>query len=255
MLDLNYKSLGQGYPIIVLHGLFGTLDNWQTVARRLSENHTVYLVDLRNHGRSPHHSAMNYPIMAEDLRHFMESHGMYQAYLIGHSMGGKVAMEFALEHSDMVEKLMVVDIAPKTYTGGHQAIFEALFSLDLANLEDRQQAEAHLATRIAEPDVRQFLMKNLSRQKGGGFEWKMNLPVIFENYSHILAAVDSSWAYDKPCSFVRGDRSDYIRDEDMDHIRTLFPKAQLHTVKGAGHWVHAEQPEALLQLINTFFEA
>lgn len=255
MIELNYKSLGQGYPILILHGLFGTLDNWQTIARHLSEHHTVYLIDLRNHGRSPQLPEMNYPAMAEDLRHFMESHGMYQAHIIGHSMGGKVAMQFALEHSDMVEKLLVVDIAPKAYPGGHQTIFEALLSLDLSTLTERQQAEAHLATYIAEADVRLFLMKNLSRQKGGGFEWKMNLPVIYENYPQILAAIDSPWTFDKPTIFVRGEHSDYVQDADMARIRALFPNAQLHTIAGAGHWVHAEQPDALLQLALSFFEA
>ena len=147
-MELNYKEFGQGDPILILHGLFGTLDNWQTIAKQLATNYSVFIIDQRNHGRSPHMDELDYPLMAEDLYQFMETHWIYKAYIIGHSMGGKTAMQFALNYPDMVEKLVVVDIAPKTYEAGHQTIFEALFSLDLEKIESRKEADEVLQKKI-----------------------------------------------------------------------------------------------------------
>mgnify|MGYP001591108963 CR=1 FL=1 len=251
-MELNYKEFGQGEPIVILHGLFGTLDNWQTIARQLAENYSVFILDQRNHGRSPHVEVHDYQSMAEDLREFMESHWLYGAHLIGHSMGGKTAMEFALEHPSMVNKLVVVDIAPKAYPERHQHIFEALFSLDLDNLKDRQQAENLLADRIPDLGERQFLMKNLSRKKEGGFELKMNLPVIHKHYQDILAAIESDHVFEKPTLFIRGEKSHHIQPGDEAVILKLFPKAKIETVAGAGHWVHADKPAELLRLVLDF---
>jgi pimeloyl-ACP methyl ester carboxylesterase len=252
-MNLNYKSFGQGEPVIILHGLFGTLDNWQTIARQLAEQYSVYILDQRNHGRSPHAERHDYPSMAEDLRRFMESHWMYDgAYIIGHSMGGKTAMQFALEHADLVKKLVVVDIAPKAYNGGHHEIFEALFSLDLGKIEDRSEAEAMLAERIEQQDVRLFLLKNLTRNKAGGFEFKMNLPVIYRHYDDILAAVAGEHPYEGPSLFIRGGRSKHVEDGDEVLIKRFFPKAVLETVAEAGHWVHADRPGELLGLVEAF---
>ncbi len=250
---LNYKSFGQGDPVIILHGLFGTLDNWQTVARQLAEHYSVYILDQRNHGRSPHTERHDYPSMAEDLRQFMESHWMYDgAYVIGHSMGGKTAMQFALEHPDLVKKLVVVDIAPKAYNGGHQEIFDALFSMDLDKIDDRSEADAMLSERIQEQDIRLFLMKNLSRKKGGGYEFKMNLPVIYQHYDDILAAVAGEHPYEGPALFIRGGRSKHVADGDKTLIKQLFPQAVIETVADAGHWVHADKPGELLRLVGEF---
>ncbi|MEM1119932.1 MAG: alpha/beta fold hydrolase [Bacteroidota bacterium] len=253
-MQLNYKSFGEGYPIIILHGLFGTLDNWQTIAKKLAENYTVYLIDQRNHGRSPHSDEFNYEVMAEDLQAFMESQWIYEAHIIGHSMGGKAAMQFALNYPDMVNQLVVVDIAPKAYTGGHHAIFEALFGLDLAKVDNRKTADQLLQTKIADFGVRQFLLKNLTRKKEGGFRWKMNLPVIYQNYPRLMAAITSSDTFDHPTLFIRGGASDYVQEEDMTGINNLFPKAQLTTVENAGHWVHAVAPLALLKLVTDFLK-
>ncbi len=252
-LELNYKTFGQGEPVIILHGLFGTLDNWQTIARKLAENHTVFILDQRNHGRSPHSDTHDYPALAEDLRQFMEAHWMYDgAHIIGHSMGGKTAMQFALEHPDMVKKLVVVDIAPKEYQGNHFEIFEALQAMDLDNIIDRKEAEALLAERISEVDVRQFLMKNLTRKPTGGFEFKMNLPVLWKHYPDILAAVHGE-PYEGETLFIRGDRSKHVTlPEDEALIKKLFPHSEIKTVEGAGHWVHAEKPAVLLALVQAF---
>jgi len=251
-MQLNYKEFGQGNPIIILHGLFGTLDNWQTIAKKLAENNTVYIIDQRNHGRSPHADELDYPTMSEDLQQFMEDKWIYEAVIIGHSMGGKTAMQFALDYPDMVDKLVVVDIAPKAYEGGHQIIFEALLALDLDKLDNRKEADAFLAERIPEFGVRQFLLKNLSREKDGGYRWKMNLPAIHNNYQKILAAIESEEVFDAPTLFIRGEKSGYIEERDVEATKESFPQMLLTTVENAGHWVHAEQPKALLSLIQDF---
>ncbi len=251
---LHFKELGQGPALIILHGLFGSLDNWLTLGRRFAEHRSVYLIDQRNHGRSAHSDQMNYALMAEDLKEFMSGHGIRQAAVLGHSMGGKTAMRFALDHPDMCQALMVADMAPKRYDAGHDAIFEALCSLDLSEVESRQQAEEMLGQMISDPDVRLFLLKNLSREKDGGFRWKMNLPVIREHYSEILDSVQSDFPYDGPTVFIRGGRSGYVQDSDWTDIEALFPRAKLESVKGAGHWLHAEQPDAFYDTVNRFLE-
>jgi len=250
-LDLNFKQFGQGAPVIILHGLFGTLDNWQTIARRLSENHTVFIIDQRNHGRSPHHDEFNYEVMAEDLRDFMEAQWVYEATIIGHSMGGKAAMQFALNYGEMVEKLIIVDIGPQKYKGGHQTIFEALLALDLPKVENRKDAENQLATRIDEVAVRQFLLKNLTRNKESGqYQWKMNLPAIHTNYEHILETIESDYTYDGETLFINGGKSDYLSPSDMPNVQKLFPQATLKTIPEAGHWVHAEAPNEFFEIVS-----
>lgn len=251
-MHLNYKTMGQGAPLIILHGLFGTLDNWQTLGKYLSEHFTVFLIDQRNHGRSPHVEHQDYPSMAADLHAFMEQQGIYTSHLLGHSMGGKTVMEFALEYPDQVDKLIVVDIAPKTYSGGHDQIFKALFAVDLQAIHSRQEAEAILRSYIPEDGVIQFLLKNLSRDKTGGFEWKMNLPVLHQYYPEILAAPVAKGYFTGETLFIRGGKSDYIQDADLPAVRSYFPNFKLETVPNAGHWVHAEAPEALLKLVQEF---
>lgn len=251
-MELNYKQFGQGEPIIILHGLFGTLDNWQTIAKQLSENYMVFIVDQRNHGKSPHSDEFSYKIMAEDLKEFMFQHHIYEATIIGHSMGGKVAMRFALDYPDMVTKLIVVDIAPKKYKGGHETIFEAMFELDLDNLKDRKSIDEALKVKIPEDGVRLFLMKNLARQKEGGYRWKMNLPVLYENYQEILSTLEAEEVYDESVLFIRGENSNYIKDDDILDIQELFPLMQLETVSNAGHWVHAENPKVFLEKVHIF---
>ncbi len=253
MIELNYKEFGQGEPLVILHGLFGTLDNWQTIARKLAKNYTVFIVDQRNHGRSPHHADFNYQVMAEDLRNFMEERWAYQATIIGHSMGGKTAMQFALTYPDMVEKLVVVDIGPKQYVGGHQAIFEALFAVDLPKIQNRKEADLQLAQGIDNLAVRQFLLKNLTRSKESGqYEWKMNLSAIHAHYQDILAPIEVDDVYDGETLFIKGGKSDYLAPADLEAIRILFPKAELQTIADAGHWVHAEAPGEFLEILEKF---
>ncbi len=251
-MQLYSREFGQGPPVVILHGLFGFSDNWQTVAKALSDTHLVITPDLRNHGRSPQVPTHTYPEMAADLKVFLEEHWVFSTALIGHSMGGKVAMQFALEHPDMVEKLVVVDIAPGRADDNHHAIFQALLDLDPGRITSRQEADAFLAARIPDPGVRQFLLKNITRHADGTYVWKMNLPVLWQAYPEILAGVSGGEPFDKPTLFVRGSRSDYIKDADFALIKTLFPQAGIVTVEGAGHWVHADQPEALLGILRQF---
>lgn len=250
-MELYYREFGQGKPVLILHGLFGFSDNWQTLAKALAEDYWVITPDLRNHGRSPHTSTHTYPAMAEDLRAFLDAHGIYSAAVIGHSMGGKAAMQLALNHPDRVEHLVVVDIAPGAAARNHEGVFEALSSLNIRQLKTREEADAQLQQYIPEASVRQFLLKNLTRHPDGSFAWKMNLPVLWAHYADILAPVEGE-PFDKPTLFVRGGRSPYIQDSDLPLIRALFPQARVQTLEGAGHWVHADKPQELLALLRAF---
>jgi len=230
------------------------LDNWQTSAKQLADHFTVYIIDQRNHGRSPHAEDFNYKVMAEDLQVFMEDNWIHQARIIGHSMGGKTAMQFALDYPDMVEKLVIVDIANQSYKGGHEVIFEALLNLDLDKIEDRKEADAILSQKIEEYGVRQFLLKNLTRAKSGGYQWKMNLPIIHENYQAILNEIESEEVFEGATLFVKGGLSKYITDDNFTYTKQFFPNASLKTIEDAGHWVHAEAPKKLLGELENFLK-
>ena len=253
-MNLNYKSYGQGDPIIILHGLFGTLDNWQTIAKKLAEEYSVFTVDQRNHGRSPHDPKMNYKLMAEDLQLFLEKQWIHKAVVLGHSMGGKTAMQFALDFPEMVEKLIVVDIGPFVNNGGHELIFESLLAIDLKKIKSRKDAEVFLSGKIPSFGVRQFLLKNLSRNKEGEYFWKMNLPVIYEQYSEILTKVDAVEPFEGETLFIRGGQSNYISEEAFPLFKNVFPNSQLQTIENAGHWVHADQPDQLLKMTLNFLK-
>jgi esterase len=257
-MNLNFKEFGAGEPLVILHGLFGTLDNWQTIARQLAEDFTVYIVDLPNHGRSPHTKGeFDYSEMSDAVAEFLTKNWIHETRLIGHSMGGKLAMQLALHQPDLIKKLAVIDIAPKKYSGGHGNIFKALFALDLTTLNDRKEAEKFLTEHLPEEGAGtiQFLLKNLSRladTEGGGFEWKMNLDVLYANYPRILDKLEGDTPFMKPTLFIRGGNSNYIKDSDFDLILKLFPNSAIQTIEGAGHWVHAEKPKELLSALKKF---
>lgn len=252
MPTLNFKTFGSGDPIVILHGLFGMLDNWQTIAKKLAEDYMVYVVDLRDHGKSEHTNDFNYPLLAQDIAEFLESEWIHEAYIIGHSMGGKTALQLVKDHPDVVEKLIVVDIGIKSYKGGHEIILEALRSVPIDTVETRKEVENHLSQYISEPGIRLFLMKNLTRNKEGGYRWKMNLNLLTKHYQEILAGVTFDDVIDTPTLFIRGGKSAYILDEDIDNLSSLFNDMKLVTVEDAGHWVHAEQPNELLSAIRSF---
>lgn len=253
-IDLHFKAYGGGPPLIVLHGLFGAGGNWHSLSRKVfAEHFTVYTVDLRNHGRSPHDDRFDYPAMVADLEHFLDKRGLSEASLLGHSMGGKVAMHAALTHPDRVSKLVVVDIAPRTYPPSHAPIFEALKSVEFSAVASREDVDEQLARRISSRAVRQFVMKNLSYDtETQAYSWQMALEAIHRNYEQINRAVEYDGTYEGPTLFVRGERSDYVREDDESLIRSLFPNARIETVEGAGHWVHADAPDALAEVVVGF---
>lgn len=250
---MNFQKYGTGFPLIILHGLFGSLDNWQTVARKLAEHFSVYVVDQRNHGASPHSEVFNYQVMGEDLLEFMDSHDLHKAHLLGHSMGGKTAMQFALSHPERTEKLIVADIAPKAYPPWHVPIFEALLSLDLSRYRSRKEIGDALASGIPEAQLRQFLLKNLATNPDGSYRWKINLKGIYANYDALSGELATGGrTFEGPTLFIRGEHSDYILDSDEVSIRQIFPKAQFSIIQNAAHWLHAEKPVEFTNVTISF---
>ena len=254
-MHLNHKLYGQGDPLIILHGLFGSLDNWATFGRTISEDFMTYLIDQRDHGKSPHTNAFNYELLSHDLLHFMEENWIHHASVMGHSMGGKTAMKLALEHRDIVEKLIVVDMAPKAYTNRHQDVFNAMKAVQVESLENRHDAQDILLEKLdGDTATAGFLLKNIKREKDGSFSWKMNVSLLEREYNHIVAAMPTNNNYDGPTLFIRGGNSNYILPEDEPLIKQLFPQAEIQTIEGAGHWVHAEKPNKLLAMVKEFLQ-
>lgn len=252
-MKLHFRESGAGKPLIILHGLFGFLDNWQTLAKYFSQHYHVYLVDLRNHGRSPHSTDFSYPLMAADLLEFITDHQIQDPILLGHSMGGKVAMHFALHYGGHLSKLIVVDMAPKAYPPHHQEILAGLNAVNLQQVNSRSEIDAAMARHIPEEGVRQFLSKNIYRREDQSFAWRMNLPVIEEKIEEVGKETTGGTPFSKPTLFIRGANSRYIKPEkDMELIGKLFPAARLESIAGAGHWVHAEKPQELFDLVVNF---
>ncbi len=254
-MHLNYLKSGSGPSLIVLHGLFGMLDNWKTLGRQLEAYFTVYLVDQRNHGKSPHTAEHSYQLMADDLKEFMEQQNISSAFLLGHSMGGKTAMQFALNYPEMVEKLIVVDMGIKRYPSGHDHVFDAIHTVDLGKVHSRNDAEKMLMEFIETEGTRLFILKNLTREPDGTYHWKFNPDALTNNFeSEILAPVYVSGKFDKPTLFIRGARSEYILDADWEAIQDVFPNAKLFTIEQAGHWVHADEPAKLFDAVLGFLK-
>lgn len=251
---LNYKKFGEhGEIVVILHGLFGVLDNWKTFARKLSTQYQVFIVDQRNHGKSAHHVDMDYELMVGDLAAFFGAHGISKAHLMGHSMGGKVAMLFALRHSVLLSSLIVVDIAPKKYKPVHEPIFQAMLDVDFEIVKSRQDIEQQLAQKIKVLVIRQFLMKNIQRW-GDRFGWKLNLPVIHYSYLRLNDWALPESTFEGAVLFIKGALSPYIIASDRARILHYFPKAKLAVVDGAGHWVHAERPDKLQKIVENFMK-
>lgn len=251
-MQLNFKVFGEGHPLFILHGLLGSLDNWQTIAKNLANNYKVFTVDQRNHGRSPHTDSMDYQSMAADVQDLMEQEELGSTHIIGHSMGAKTAMQLALNAPEKIDKLIAVDMGPKANEPGHEIIFNALKMVDLSKVKKRQDAEDQIKHRIPDFGIRQFLLKNLERTGYGDYQWKMNLPVIEKEYPRILEAVKGQSPFSRPTLFIKGGRSDYIKESEFEDFKTWFPQARLTTIPDAGHWVHAEAPEAFLEHVKNF---
>jgi pimeloyl-ACP methyl ester carboxylesterase len=254
-MNLNFIKSGSGPTLIILHGLFGMLDNWKTIAKGLEMSFTVYLVDQRNHGKSPHTPEHSYQLMALDLKEFMQQQNISDAIIMGHSMGGKTAMQFALTYPEMVNRLIVVDMGIKRYESGHDHVFDAIHAVDLNKVHSRNDAEKMLIEFIPTAGTRQFILKNLTRNPNGTYQWKFNPEALTNNFeSEILASIKTKNAFNKPTLFIRGERSQYILNEDWDSIQKIFPNAELITITEAGHWAHADQPEKLLEAVTRFLE-
>jgi pimeloyl-ACP methyl ester carboxylesterase len=238
--------------MIILHGLFGSADNWAPIATRLSDAFQVFALDQRNHGRSPHSGEMNYAVMAADVRQFLDEQSMESAIVLGHSMGGKTAMRFALDYPARTQALIVADMAPRAYPPLHASIFEALLRLDLASFSSRNQVSDALAADIPDAALRLFLLKMIGRGPAGQMFWQTNIRGIEANSAHLRAALPGQGSYPGPALFIRAEKSDYLRDDDAAPIRQLFPSAEFKAIPRVGHWVHAEAPDAFCAALREF---
>lgn len=250
---LHHKTYGSPHNpcVCIAHGLFGTLDNWHLIAKSLSTHFYVVTVDLRNHGQSPHSDDMTFELMAEDVVETLRSISISECSFMGHSMGGKVVMKLVELHPDMVHKLVVVDIAPKTYQEGHNELFDAMFKVNLNDYKNRSDIETALKPGIPDEGVRLFLMKNIQRV-GDRYAWKLNLEGIHQHYQHIISGSGPTWPIHHPTLFVKGEKSGYISKEDEAMITGYFPLAEFATISSAGHWVHADNAPEFLNVVMKF---
>ena len=248
---LHYKELGEGKPLVILHGLFGTSDNWQTHAKKLGEYYRVILVDQRNHGHSPWSEDFTYEHLADDLERLIVHLGIDQFTLIGHSMGGKTAMYYSQKYPTRLEKMVIVDIGIKQYPMHHNEIIKGIKSLDLTTISSRSAAEQAMIPFVDSYGVRQFLLKNLYWVEKGKLAWRMNVDVLEREMEEILAPIPNIEVW-TPTLFLRGAMSNYILDEDWDEIEEIFPDATLETIENAGHWVHSEQPDEFIEKVLGF---
>lgn len=247
-VDLAFETFGEpnGCPIIILHGFLASSRNWRTIAQKLALTHRVYALDMRNHGASPHADSMDYPGMAADVLNFMVKHKLEKSYLLGHSMGGKVAMWFALHYPERVESLIVADIAPVSYQHSFDAMLHALKQLPLTQLANRKQAEQHLASEIPDLSFRQFLLQNLLLEDGA-YYWRINLDIIQKTAHNIVAFPEPTQpVFDQPALFITGGNSAYV---NPDAVLVRFPRARIAEIPDTGHWLYVESPDAFYQLV------
>jgi esterase len=254
-MKLNFHVGGAGPPLVILHGLLGSLDNWIPQANLLADNYSVFALDLRNHGRSPHAAEFNHDVMAADLAEFVATQNLGPIHLLGHSLGGKVAMRFAQLHPARVQKLVVADMAPREYPPRYAEMLAAMLALDLRQFQQRSEVDVALQAVAPDQMVRQFLLKNLGRDTAGGLGWKPNLPAIHANYARIRSALPVTPPFHGPTLFLRGDQSDYVRDSDRELVTQMFPQAKLETLAGAGHWLHAEAPQEFNRKLVEFLSS
>lgn len=252
-VHLNFKKYGEGLEnLIIIHGFLGSLDNWHTLATEFSKDYIVYTVDMRNHGKSPHTENHNIKLMVNDLAEFMEQQNIASANILGHSMGGKVAMQFAFDYTDKVERLIVADIAPRQYKRGHDSVLEALNAVDFTKVTKRKDTEDIMMHLVPDFGTRQFLLKNLTTAANGGYNWRVNLNVLDRDYEEIIKPIEYDGVFLKPALFLRGELSTYIKPSDELEIQEHFINAQIETISGAGHWLHAENPKEFYEKVIRF---
>ncbi|MDO5654957.1 MAG: alpha/beta fold hydrolase [Flavobacteriaceae bacterium] len=248
MQILNSKIIGDSQQhLIIVHGLFGQLDNWNTLGKKFQENFTTHLIDLRNHGRSFHDDDTSQQAMVADLENYLNHHQISSAHFIGHSLGGKVVMLLALKQPEKVDKLIVADMAPKDYPPHHQDIIQGLENVDFSQVNVRNDVEEFMIPYIPHPTVRQFLLKNVYRKPDETYAFRFNLKVLSENYIGLVTNQLPDKTFDKPVLFLAGEKSDYIMAEDKELILKYFPHAKIEYISDAGHWLHAEKPIEFLE--------
>ncbi len=250
------RILGSGRPLLILHGFLGMSDNWKTLGKRYAENGMqVHLIDQRNHGRSFHSENFNYGFLANDLKNYFEYHQLKRAMILGHSMGGKTAMQFACDHDGMTEKLIVADIGPKYYPPHHQDIIEGLNSLDFDEISSRTEADQALSEYISDVGIRRFLLKNLYWVEKGRLGLRFNLTVLSKKMDEVGENISATATYQGPTLFLKGDRSEYVVQNDLSEIKRHFPLAELETIEHAGHWLHAENPGQFFEKSMSFLSS
>lgn len=244
---LHSKILGKGTPLCILHGFLGMADNWKTLGNSYAEKgFEVHLIDQRNHGRSFHSNAFNYEVLAQDVKAYLKAHHIDKTAIIGHSMGGKTAMQFACTYPESTTKLLVADITPRFYPAHHHDIINALNALDFTTISSRTAADKALALHLPDVGVRQFLLKNIYRTANKTLALRFNLPVLSEKMEEIGEPIASTATFNGPTLFLKGSKSEYVTPEDSVIINTHFPKATIGTISNAGHWLHAENPDEFL---------
>ncbi|MCP4391581.1 MAG: alpha/beta fold hydrolase [Gammaproteobacteria bacterium] len=255
MSELSYTRSGAGQPLVVLHGLFGSGKNWQSHRRHFGSQFEVFNVDLRNHGESFHSDDMNYPVMADDVATLLQSLNLANCNMLGHSMGGKVAMTLAVNYPVLLDRLVVADIAPVSYFHHYDDLIEPILALPLSTIESRSQADQLLRQNIPEDQLRAFLLQNLVREPDG-WRWRVNWRAIQRDMEFLTGFDDlrDGWRIDLPTLFIRGARSDYIGDAEIDVINRHFGQAGFATIEDAGHWLHAEKPEIFARLVLEFLQ-
>lgn len=253
MPELSYTRSGTGQPLVVLHGLFGSGKNWQSHRRHFGNQFEVFNVDLRNHGESFHSDNMNYPAMADDVAALLQSLNLTNCNMLGHSMGGKVAMTLAVKHPRLLDRLVVADIAPVSYFHHYDDLIEPILALPLDTIESRSQADQLLRQNIPEDQLRAFLLQNLVRESDG-WRWRVNWRAIQRDMEFLTGFGDlpEDWRIDLPTLFIRGARSDYIGDAEIEVINRHFRRADFATIEDAGHWLHAEKPEIFARHVLEF---
>jgi len=249
---LHSTIIGKGEPLLILHGYFGMSDNWRGLGLKFAENNEVHLIDQRNHGRSFHNDDFDYELLVEDLYHYIEHHKLENVNIIGHSMGGKVAMLFAVTFPELVKKLVIADISPKYYKPHHAIILEGLNTVDFSIQNTRKKVEELLKIYIREPEVLQFLLKNVYWKEKEVLDFRFNLSSLTINNSEVGVALPSFTHFDNPTLFLSGENSDYIKKEEIHLIEAHFSNFQIVTVKNAGHWLHSENPEQFFAEVSAF---
>ncbi|MEI7895418.1 MAG: alpha/beta fold hydrolase [bacterium] len=255
-MKLFFRNFGSGQPVVILHGLFGLSDNWVTFARQLGEHYAVYVPDLRNHGQSPHSMVFDFSSLENDITELVEEIGSDRIFLIGHSLGGKTAMFFALHHPEIVRKLVIVDISLRKSPpdSEHQLLLNAMMDVDFSEANSRSDVEKQLQQTVKSQKLRQFLMKNVYWRDRHSLDWRLNLRAINENLMSVFEGVDVSGSYPGPALFIRGGLSDYVRDSDLDDLKMKFPGSELETIANASHWVHADAPGEFYSLVKNFLD-